>query len=97
RVDDFPALEDVAFGLGDSHGLPFLVDLNKPPQPRVVETDSSVIFADDRLVDAAVITRKADLIGCRIQLPSRNDDVSPLGTLVAHIADKGPAFGTDFR
>src|SRR5688572_17351902 len=97
RLDDFPALVDVAFGFGDRHGLPFLVDLREPPQPRVVEADASVVFADDRLEDATVVARKADLIGCRIQLSPRNDDVCALSTLVAHIADKWPAFRTDFR
>src|SRR5689334_15968779 len=74
RMDDLPAFKDVAFGFGDSHSLPFLVDLHEPPEPRIVKADSAVVLADDRLVDATAIARKADLIGCRIQLSPRNDD-----------------------
>src|SRR5439155_24379966 len=97
RVDHFSAFENVALRLGDSHGLPFLVDLRQSPKPRFIEANPAVVLADDRLVNTASVTRETDIVRCRIQLSSRNDYLCALVPLVAQIAGERLALAANPR
>src|SRR5437867_7264780 len=97
RVDDLFALEHVTPGLGDGHGLPLLVDLRKAAQPPIVKADPAVVFTDERAKHAPRVTCETEVVGCAVQLPARDDDLSMLVALIAAVSDERPAFGTHLR
>src|SRR2546425_1350934 len=53
--------------------------------PCIVESDSTVVLADDRLVDTNTITRKADIVGCGIRSEEHTSELQSLAYLVCRL------------
>src|ERR1035441_10310627 len=91
------ALKHVALGPRRGNRLLLLVDLLNPGQPFPVVADLLVILAQQRDEAALGGPCKANVVGCRRQFLPADNDVRPLGPLVAFVAEQGRTLWMHFH